>query len=199
MKNILILITSALLALPALSADTNNTAKATAGAITKDYKSLFNAGEIQIEAAGHAKTEDLKNFDKSVTVGGNYYVTAGAGLHAAVCLRDLNEQFIDRVEFGLIGRVPVESLRTALLFGVGAEWQRVNAVTATSGQSPSDEHTVSRTGNEREDDWAVYAEVGPLFRLSKYLDVFAKVRGVRPVDSAEGEHIDLIIGTSVSF
>lgn len=159
------------------------TAKATAAAIAKEYNDQFQAGEFQIEVAGQARTVDMENFDKSMTFGGNYYLTAGAGLHAAVGLRDLNDRFIDRVEFGLIGRIPVPKLSLALLFGVGTEWQRVR---------------VNQTNNRR-DDWSVTAEAGPLVRLSKNLDIFAKVRGVRPIDGAEGEHLALIFGTALTF
>lgn len=206
MKTLITLMAATALAFPVLSAETNKTSKvtsnaqATATVIVKEYKDLFQSGEIQLEVAGQARTEDFKNFDRSVTVGGNYYVTAGAGLHAAVGLRDLNEQFIDRVEFGLIGRVPVESLRIALLFGVGAEWQRITEYSSQSSQSSDlSEHDRSVTSGKRVDDWAVYAEAGPLFRLSKNLDFFVKVRGVRPIDGAEGEHIALIAGTALTF
>lgn len=152
---------------------------------------VFNAGELQIETAGQARTDNLEDFDKSMTFGLNYYLTKGAAAHVAVGLRDLNEQFIDRVEFGPVGRLTLWDWNAALLFGVGAEWQRITESKTSSYQ----EGMVTTTS--RKDDWAVYAEAGPLFRVNKYLDFLVKVRGVRPIDGADREHIALIAAANI--
>lgn len=171
------------------------TAKSTAAAIAKEYNDQFQAGEFQIEVAGHARTMDMENFDKSLVFGGNYYVTSGAGFHAAAQFRDANDRFVDGVEFGLVARVPVQVIRSAIVFGVGAEWQRVSVYSSTF-----DEESESSTRHEnREDRFAVYAEAGVLVRLNRRLDVFAKVRGNRSTDGPEGEHITLIGGTAITF
>lgn len=216
----------------AKQARTNAQADATAKKISKEYRDTFGEGEIQIEVSGQARTRDFDTYGRSLTLGGNYYLTQSAGFHAAVGLTDLNDQFIDRVEFGLLGRVPVQKLKCALLFGIGAEWQKVSTITGgdgnpknkkpkkpkpgdddcddpteppkepdppttPGGKDPQDE--LDRLTRNRSNEWAIYAEAGPVFRMNKYLDVFLKVRGVRPVDSADGEHLAVIAGSALTF
>ena len=174
-----------------------NKANATAARIAKEYKEQFKAGEYQLEIAGQARTVDMRNFDKSLTVGGNYYVTAGGGLHAALGFRDNNYTLVDRVEWSLIGRIPIPTLSVALLFGVGAEWQQISETVKDARQCEKCD-SVSRS-SELHSDFSIFAEAGPLFRVNKNLDLFAKVRGVRPIDGAEREHIALIAGTAITF
>lgn len=38
-----------------------------------------------------------------------------------------------------------------------------------------------------------------MVRLHKHLDVFAKVRGVRPIDGSIGEHIGIFAGFDIPF
>ena len=49
------------------------------------------------------------------------------------------------------------------------------------------------------DAWAIYAETGPRFRITKGIDIFAKVRGTRPIAGAQGENVALIAGLSYAF
>jgi hypothetical protein len=163
------------------------------GKVDEPAPPVFDSGEYQLELAGQARTVDIENYDKSVTVGANYWVTPGAGLHAAAGFNDANDRFVDRVEFGLNGRFSLARWNAALLFGVGAEWQRKTVSTP----QPSDEE-FPPVVSSRVDDWAVYAEAGPVFRLHRNVDAFAKVRGVRPIDGAEGEHIAFIAGLSLT-
>lgn len=120
-----------------------------------------------------------------MTVGLNYFATPGAGLHAGVALNDFDDQAIDLVEFGFIGRVPVRNSGVAFLFGVGSEHHFVN------------------DRSQRDDFWAVYAEAGG--SLQVYTNVghpvalFAKIRGIRPVESADGEHVGIFGGMSFEW
>lgn len=154
------------------------TAAPVPAALPPPSDTLFKANELTIGSAYTLRTEDLQTYRESVTVAADYFVTAGAGFHAGVGLKDFDDQGIDMVEFGLTGRVPFDKIRTAALFGIGAEHGFVNRCDA-------------------KDPWSVYAEAGLVNRISKYVDVFAKVRGVRPIDGAEKEHIAFLLGLDI--
>ncbi len=183
---LLVAVALAIVKVYARAADTASTAK--------DIAALFPGNELSIETAYTARTEDLVKFSDSTTVGFNYFALPGAGVHAGIGLNDFNDQGVDLVEFGLLGRVPFEKIRTAIQFGIGAEYRFVNS----RGSYETDEKK-PKVIPALEDSWAVYAEVGPVIRLHKHLDIFAKVRGVRPVKSAVGEHIAIIAGIDIPF
>lgn len=156
---------------------------------------LFKGKELSVEAAYTVRTEDLDKFNESTTVGLNYFVTPNAGFHAGVGLDDLSGQGIDVVEFGLVGRIPFEKFRTSLQFGIGAEHYFVNS---TGSRVVCDKESKVMTP-AIEDSWAVYAEAGPVVRLNQHLDVFAKVRGIRPIEGSNGEHIGIFVGLAIPF
>lgn len=163
-----------ILALVAL-AIINHTAFAGDAATTaKTVATDFRAGEFNLDAGYLARTEDVSTFDGSTYLGLQYYVTKGAGLHVGLTGADsLEGPAVKTFEFGVVGRIPIRNV--ALEFGTGAEF----AI--------------------RPDDWAVYAEAGPRVRVWKQIDVFAKVRGTRPVAGAEHESIALIAGGGTAF
>jgi hypothetical protein len=156
-----------LFAAKARSADATTTASFIAGE--------FKKGEVNIEAGYIARTEDLKTFEGSTYVGGNYLITQQAGIHAGLTgCDDLDEgHAIRTVEFGLIGRLPYKNV--ALEGGLGAEFAL------------------------KPDEWAVYAELGPRVRFHDKVDVFVKVRGTRPIAGAEGESVGIICGLGLTF
>lgn len=145
-------------------------ATSTATAIVNEFK----GGEFNIESGYVATTEDLKEFEGSTYVGANYMFTSSAGIHiGATGGDDLDEHAVRAVEFGLLGRLPWKNV--AFDFGVGSQF------------------------DIGPDEWAVYAEAGPRWRAIKQFDVFAKVRGTRPIAGAEGESVSLIAGGSLNF
>lgn len=190
MKNIIALILTATVALSASAAD-NKTAKDSA-------KEVFKAKEFSIESAYTARTEDFDTYKESVTIGANYFVTKGAGLHVGVAIDEFEfqGQGIDLLEFGFIGRIPVEKLRLALTYGIGAEHRFVNDRGGSDGGFDKDKKKTSGT-EAVEDRWGVYAEAGVLFRANDYFDIFTKIRGSRPVESSEGEHVGLFAGVNI--
>lgn len=140
----------------------------------RTINTAYHAGEVNIEAGYLVRTETLGDFEGSTYLGANYLITKSAGLHLGVTgADDQRGDLVQNVEFGLIGRIPINSL--AWEFGLGAEF----AI--------------------RPDTWSVYAETGPRFRIAKGVDIFAKVRGTRPIAGAEGEDVAVLAGLSLSF
>lgn len=145
-------------------------AKSTARGIDTKFKS----GEFNIEAGYLVRTETIGDFDGSTYLGANYLVTKGAGLHLGITgADDQRGDLVRNLEFGLLGRVPFNSV--AWEFGLGAEFAF------------------------RPDTWSVYAETGPRVRLGYGVDVFAKVRGTRPIAGAEGENVGVLAGIGKAF
>lgn len=140
---------------------------------TKDT-AKFIAGEFNIEGGYVLATEDFGEFEGATYFGGNYLVNKNIGLHGGITGADeFHGTFVQAVEFGVFGRLPWKSV--AFEFGTGAEFAL------------------------KPDEWAVYAEAGPRWRVAKHLDLFAKVRGVRPIAGAEHEHVQVIVGVGVPF
>lgn len=147
-----------------------NDAATTAKTIASDFRS----GEVNLDAGYLARTEDLSTFDGSTYVGLQYFVTSGAGLHVGLTGADsLIGPAVKTFEFGVVGRIPIKNV--ALEFGTGAEF----------AIGP--------------DEWAVYAECGPRIRVWKQLDLFAKVRGTRPIAGAEHESVGILAGAGTGF
>lgn len=140
---------------------------------TKDT-AKFIAGEFNIEGGYVLATEDFGEFEGATYFGGNYLLTPNIGLHGGITAADeFHGTFVQAVEFGVFGRLRWKSV--AFEFGTGAEF----------ALGP--------------DEWAVYAEAGPRWRVAKHLDLFARVRGVRPIAGAEHEHVQVIVGVGVPF
>lgn len=148
--------------------------KVTCYGAAKDPIAIYKAGEINIEAGYKLGTEDLSTYEGALYTGGNYLLTKNIGLHAGLTGADeFHGTLVDAVEFGLFGRLPFRAL--AFEFGTGAEFWL----------GP--------------DNWAVYAEAGVRYRLTKRLDVFGKVRGIRPIAGAEHEQVQIIAGVSANL
>lgn len=154
----------------ATGAEISPVSMATATTIAEEFK----AGEFGIDAGYRTDTETFGDFEGSTYLGGNYWVVKGAGLHAGLTGSDDNfGNAVKSFEFGLNGRLPYKSI--ALELGVGAEFEL------------------------KPDEWSVYAETGPRFRFFKHYDLFAKVRGERPIKSSAGESVGLIGGIGATF
>jgi hypothetical protein len=198
MKTLLIL-TMAAVAFSLPAADTNQfpyTVKKTAATqatTTKVVDGTFVAKEFNFETAYTMRTEDFGTYGKSGTIGGNFFLTRELGLHAGMALTDLNDQGIDLAEFGLTGRLPLGKSRFALIGGAGAERRFVIDRPASK---PNENGAAL---DAREDSWAIYAEGGLLYRAGDHVDFFAKIRGVRPVKSAVGEHVGIFLGVDFPF
>lgn len=147
---------------------------ADARSTAKGIDTAYHAGEVNIEAGYLVRTETLGDFEGSTYLGANYLLTKSAGLHLGVTgADDQRGDLVRNLEFGLLGRIPLNSL--AWEFGLGAEFAL------------------------RPDAWSVYAETGPRFRIARGVDIFAKVRGTRPIAGAEGENVAVLAGLSLSF
>lgn len=134
----------------------------------------FIAGEFNLEAGYVLATEDFSTYTRDLYLGGNYLLTPNIGLHGGITTQnEFRQTFVRALEFGVFGRLPWKSV--AFEFGTGAEFAL------------------------KPDEWAVYAEAGPRWRVAKHLDLFAKVRGVRPIVGAEHEHVQVIAGVGVPF
>lgn len=191
MKHIIALILTAAVALSASAAD-NKTA-------TDSAKEIFKAKEFSIESAYTVRTEDFDRYCESVTIGMNYFVTKGSGAHIGFAIDEFEfkEQGIDLLEFGYVGRIPIDKLRLALTYGVGAELRFVNDTGAKRGGYDKETGKKTSGSGAVEDKWAVYAEAGVLFRANDYFDLFAKIRGSRPIESSKGEHVGIFAGVNV--
>jgi hypothetical protein len=142
--------------------------------LARGIDTAYHAREVNIEAGYMVRTETMGDFDGSTYLGANYLITKSAGLHLGMTGADDSQgDLIRNLEFGLIGRIPLNSF--AWEFGTGAEFAL---------------HT---------DAWSVYAETGPRFRLGRGFDLFAKVRGTRPIAGAEGENVAILAGLSYAF
>lgn len=136
--------------------------------------SPYKAGGFEVEAGYVLSTETLGDFDGSTTLGANYFLNRGVGLHlGAQGTDDGLHGAVESVEFGLIGRASL-SKSFSLDFGVGSQFGLPH------------------------DNWSVYAEFGPRVRVGK-VDFFVHARGIRPIESAKGEKAQLIVGTSYGF
>lgn len=91
-------------------------------------------------------------------------------------------------------------LPVAFTFGVGAERWFVNDRAPSSSEGKGGKDFLSSPG--REDSWAVYAEGGVVWRtLNNRVDLFAKIRGVKPLDlgnpASPREHVAILVGADV--
>lgn len=168
------LIRTVLLFIVALVIVQNCAHAGTAAATARGIDTAYHAGEVNLEAGYLVRTETLGDFEGSSYLGANYLITKSAGLHMGLTgADDQRGQLVRNFEFGLIGRIPINSF--AWEFGTGAEF----AI--------------------RPDTWSVYAETGPRFRLGRGVDIFAKVRGTRPIAGADGENVAVLAGVSLAF
>lgn len=139
---------------------------------------LFRAGEVQLDAFGTGRIEDLTNLSetkKGAGVGLNYFPWRAAGFGLEARGEGVDGILVDTTAVSLIGRFPSEHLRLAPEIKLGADYQ----------------------WNER--DWAVFAGVGLDYRLTRRVGVAVEVRGVRPIAGAEGEHILALLKLRYAF
>lgn len=140
----------------------------------KSIDALYQAGEVNVEGGYKLGTEDFGTYEGALYAGGNYLVTENIGLHGGITAADdFDVTFVQAVEFGLFGRLPWKAV--AFEFGTGAEFWL----------GP--------------DEWSVYADAGLRYRLTRRVDVFGKVRGIRPIAGAEHEHVQVIAGVSLNL
>lgn len=137
---------------------------------------LFRAGEWQFDTLGTERIEDPTNLsDAKAGAAVNFFPwrTAGFGIEG----RGDGWQgvTVDSVAVSLIGRYPLEALRLAPEFKLGADYEL------------------------RPRDWAVFAAVGLDFRLTRNVALAGELRGVRPIAGAEGEHVLALLKLRLAF
>ncbi len=139
---------------------------------------LFRAGEVQIDAFGTGRIEELTNLSETKKGGGgavNYFPWRAAGFGLEASGAGWRGVFIDSTAVSLIGRFPVESLRLAPEIKLGADYEW------------------------RPRDWSVFAGVGLDYRISRHVALAGELRGVRPIAGAEGEHAVGLVKFRVVF
>lgn len=139
-------------------------------------ESFYNAGEFSIDgfASGRfTSLESLGRVEYGGGIGANWFPFRTAGLGIEARTEDTDHSYFDDVSGKLLARLPWN--RFAINFGIGGNF------------------------NLERDDWAVFAEVGPEFRVTKNAGFFASIRGVRPISGPEGEHVLALVGIRVAF
>lgn len=139
---------------------------------------LFRAGEVQLDFFGTGHIEDLSNLSenaKGAGVGLNYFPWRAAGFGLEARGQGIDGLLVDATAVSLIGRFPVEKLRLAPEIKIGTDY-------AWEGR-----------------DWAVFAALGLDYRLTRHLALGAELRGVRPIEGAEGEHILALLKFRIVF
>lgn len=138
--------------------------------------SFYNAGEFSVDAFASGSFKSLESFGRveyGGGIGGNWFPfrTAGIGIEART--EDVAHSVVDDLSGKLLARLPWN--RFALNFGIGGNF------------------------NFERDDWAVFAEAGPEFRFTRNVGVFATLRGVRPIDGHDREHLLALAGLRLAF
>lgn len=139
---------------------------------------LFRAGEFQVDAIGSARIEDLTNLSeakKGAVVGFNYFPWRSAGFGLEARGEGLDGLLVDTTAVSLIGRFPLEALRLAPEIKLGADY------------------------GWHHRDWAVFAGAGLDFRITRHVALAGELRGVRPIESAAGEHIETLLKLRLVF
>lgn len=166
----------ACLAYAAFAAGPSAESKATAAKIAEAAKPelLFNAKEFQVDALYQARTEDLDSFEHGGGVRVAYFPWRAAGIGLEGRTEDVSSALFDRIGVSLIGRFPIEKLRLAPEIRIGSDYDF--------------EDSKERNGQPGT-GFAVFASIGAELRLSKRVGVFSEVRGVRPLENQDREHI----------
>ena len=158
---------------PAVPQSTPNIPRLT----TQDLRpSYYNAGEFSVDVFGSGRFTSLESFGRveyGGGIGGNWFPFRTAGIGFEARTEDTDHSFFDDVAGKLLARLPWD--RFALNFGIGGNF------------------------NFERDDWAVFAEAGPEFRLTPNVGLFATLRGVHPIDGQDREHLLALAGLRVAF
>lgn len=139
---------------------------------------LFRAGEVQLDFFGTGHIEDLSNLSenaKGAGVGLNYFPWRAAGFGLEARGEGIDGLLVDATAVSLIGRFPIEKLRLAPEIKIGTDY-------GWEGR-----------------DWAVFAALGLDYRLTRHLALGAELRGVRPIEGAEGEHVLALLKCRIVF
>ena len=146
---------------------------------------VFNANEWQVDLLYQGRGPSFNDIESGGGVGVNYFPWRSAGFGFEAKTFDTEHAFFDRLGLSLIGRLPVDKLRIAPEFRIGFDYDL--------------ERARERNNYGPDGGFDVYASVGAELRLTKHLGVGAEVRGVRPVDGPQGEHILGILRARLSF
>lgn len=146
---------------------------------------LFNANEWQVDLLYQGRGPSFNKIESGGGVGVNYFPWRAAGFGFEAKTFDTEHAFFDRLGLNLIGRLPVDKLRIAPEFRIGFDYDL--------------ERVRERNNYGPDGGFDVYASVGAELRLTKHFGVGAEVRGVRPVDGPQGEHILGILRARLSF
>lgn len=151
-----------------------------------DAGKVFNANEWQIGNKITARTEDLDHYRIGGAVELAYFPWRAAGLRLDAGMEDEDRSILDSASLTLVGRMPIDKIRTAFEFGLGAGY--------VTDANPW----------QKQDSWSIHAELRGVVRPAAHLDLFAGVRAVRPINKqnpkeAEGEHLLVFAGIAIPF
>lgn len=130
---------------------------------------LFRAGEVSLDVGTAFATQDLDTFQSSTAIAANWFVTRGVGFFLEGRTESLTHSTVDDAAFGLLGRLPLETLHLAPHFKLGGDY------------------------DFERNEWEAFAAVGAELRLTRHVGFVGEVRGVRPVHDASKEHLQFVV------
>ncbi len=151
---------------------------------------LFHAREWQVDAIYQGRGTRFDEITSGGGIGISYFPWRAAGFGLEGRTFDTKHAFFDRIGFSLIGRYPIEKLRLAPEIRIGFDYDMERAT-----EQPFECSAKDRRG----DGFDVFASVGAEFRITKRLGIGGEIRGVRPVDGPEGEHVLGLIRARINF
>lgn len=129
---------------------------------------LFRAGEVSIDVGTAFATADLDTFQSSTAIAANWLPWRAAGFFAEGRTESLTHSTVDDAAFGLLGRLPLETLHLAPHFKLGGDY------------------------DFERNEWEAFAAVGAELRLTRHVGFVGEVRGVRPIHDASKEHLQFV-------
>lgn len=157
-------------------------ASSQAAALYAEYK----PHEFQVEGLGFADTDDLRGYDWGGGARLTYWANKNIGIGAELKTFNTDHAFFDQIGLNLAGRYPFEKLGIAGLGRIGFDWNAEQV-------GPR-----SKLAN-----FEVYVGLGVEKRFSlgeiKDLSIAAELRGIRAVQAAPDEHLQLIVSLGKAF
>lgn len=130
---------------------------------------LFRAGEVSVDFGTAFATADLDTFQSSTAYAVNWFPWREVGFFGEGRTESLTHSTVDDVAFGLLGRLPLETLHLAPHFKLGGDF------------------------DFERNEWEAFAAVGAELRLNRHVGFVGEVRGVRPVHDASKEYLQFVV------
>lgn len=130
---------------------------------------LFRAGEVSVDLGTAFATADIDTFQTSTAYAVNWFPWREVGFFGEGCTESLTHSTVDDAAFGLLGRLPLETLHLAPHFKLGGDF------------------------DFERNEWEAFAAVGAELRLTRHVGFVGEVRGVRPIHDASKEHLQLVV------